>query len=63
MKQEKERSAKSNRRAVMSLYDGATIRVRLGSARLDEFKVKVGLNQESVPVLFTIVVDVITDTF
>ena len=48
--------------AVMSLYDSAKIRARVGSAYSEEFKVKVGVHQESVlsPLLFAIVVDVIT---
>ena len=50
-------------RAVMSLYDGAKTRVRVGSAYSEEFKVKVGVHQGSVlsPLLFAIVVDVITE--
>ena len=49
--------------AVMSLYDGAETRVRVGSAYLEEFKVKVGVHQGSVLLLllFAIVVDVITE--
>ena len=50
-------------RAVMSLYDGAKIRVRMGSAQSEEFEVKVGVHQGSVlsHLLFAIVVDVITE--
>ena len=50
-------------RAVMSLYDGAKTRVRVGSACSEEFEVKVGVHQGSVlsPLLFAIVVDVITE--
>ena len=50
-------------RAVMSLYDGAKTRVRFESAYSEEFEVKVGVHQGSVlsPLLFTIVVDVITE--
>ena len=50
-------------RAVMSLYDGAKTRVRMGSAYSEEFEVKVGVNQGSVPspLLFAIVLDVITE--
>ena len=46
--------------AVMSLYDGAKTRVRVGSAYSEEFEVKL---QGSVPLplLFAIVVDVITE--
>ena len=49
-------------RAVMSLYDGAKTRVRVGFAYSEEFEVKVGVHQGSVlsPQLFAIVVDVIT---
>ena len=49
--------------AVMILYDGAKARVRVGSAYSEEFKVKVGVHQGSVllPLLFAIVVDVITE--
>ena len=50
-------------RVVMSLYDGAKTRVRVESAYSREFEVKVGVNQGSVlsPLLFAIVVDVITE--
>ena len=50
-------------RAVMSLCNGAKTRVRVGSAYSEEFKVKVGVHQGSVlsPLLFAIVVDVITE--
>ena len=49
--------------AVMSLYDGAKTRVKVGSAYLEEFQVKVGVHQGSVrlPLLFAIVVEVITE--
>ena len=49
--------------AVMSLYDVAKTRVRVGAAYLEEFEVKVGVYQGSVllPLLFAIVVDVITE--
>ena len=49
--------------AVMSLYDGEKTRVRVGCAYFEEFKVKVGVHQGSVlsPLLFAIVVDVITE--
>ena len=49
-------------RAVKSLYNGAKTRVRVGSAYSEEFEVKVGVHQGSVlpPLLFAIVVDVIT---
>ena len=47
----------------MSLYDGAKTKVRVGSTYLEKFKVKVGVHQGSVlsPLLFAIVVDVITE--
>ena len=50
-------------RAVMSLYDGAKTRVRVGSAYSQELGVKVGVHQGSVlsPPSFAIVVDVITE--
>ena len=49
--------------AVISLYDGAKTRVRVGSANSEEFKVKVGVHQGSVllPLRFEIVVDVLTE--
>ena len=49
--------------AVISLYDGAKTRVRVGSAYSEEFEVKVGVHQGSVlsPLLFAIVVKVITE--
>ena len=44
--------------AVMSLHDGSKTRVKLGSAYLEEFQVKVCVHQWSVlsPILFAIVV-------
>ena len=50
-------------RAVMSLYDGAKTRVWVGSAYSEEFEVKVGVHQGSVllPLLFAIIVNVITE--
>ena len=47
--------------AVMSLYDGAKTRVRVGSAYSRKFEAKVGVHQGSVlsPLLLAIVVDVI----
>ena len=49
--------------AVISLYDGAKTTVRVGSAYSDEFEVQVGVDQGSVlsPLLFAIVVGVITE--
>ena len=49
--------------AVMSLYDGAKTRVRVGSAYSEKLEVKVGVHQGSVlsPLLFAIVVDIITE--
>ena len=51
-------------RAVMSLYEGAKSRVRVGSGLSEEFPVKVGVHQGSVlsPLLFAIVVDVVTES-
>ena len=50
-------------RAVMSLYEGARTRVGVGLELSEEFKVKVGVHQGSAlsPLLFAIVVDVITE--
>ena len=50
-------------RAVMNLYDGTKTRVRVGSTYSKEFEVKVCVHQGSVrsPLLFAIVVDVITE--
>ena len=49
-------------RAVVSLYCGAKTRVRVGPAYSEKFEVKVGVHQESLltPLLFALVVDVIT---
>ena len=49
--------------AVMSLYDGANTRVRVGSTYSKEFEIKVGVHQGSVlsPLLFAVVADVITE--
>ena len=46
-------------RAVMSLYEGAKARVRVGLELSEEFEVKVGVHQGSAfsPLLFAIVVD------
>ena len=50
-------------REVMSLNDGSKTKVRAGSAYSEEFEVNVGVHQRSVlsPLLFAIVVDVITE--
>ena len=51
-------------RAVMSLYEGAKAKVRVGLELSAEFEVKVGVHQGSAfwPLLFAIVVDVITES-
>ena len=51
-------------RAVMSLYEGAKTRVRVGSELSEEFGVKVGVHQGSVlsPLVFAVVVDVVTES-
>ena len=51
-------------RAVMSLYEGARTRIRVGSQLSEEFGVKVGVYQGSVlsPLVFAIVVDVVTES-
>ena len=50
-------------RAVMSLYEGAKTRVRVG-LELSEFEVKVGVHLGSVllPLVFAIVIDVVTES-
>ena len=50
-------------RAVMSLCEGAKTRVRVGQEFAEEFDVKVGVHQGSVlsPLVFAIVVDVVTE--
>ena len=49
---------------VMSLYEGAKTRVRVGLDLSEDFKVKVAVHQGSAlsPLLFAIVVDVITES-
>ena len=51
-------------RAVTSLYEGAKTRVRIGLELSEEFEVKVRVHQGSVllPLLFVIVVDMITES-
>ena len=51
-------------KAVMCLYEGAKTRVRVGMELSEAFCVKVGVHQGSVlsPLLFAIVVDVITES-
>ena len=51
-------------RAVISLYEGAKTRVGVGLELSEEFEVKVGVHQGSAlsPLLFAIVVDVITES-
>ena len=50
-------------KAVMSLYEGAETKVRVGSGLSGEFSVKVGVHQESVlsPLLFATVIDEVTE--
>lgn len=50
-------------RIVMSLYEGAKTRVRVGSGLSEELPVKVGVHQGSVFLLlsFLIVVDIVTE--
>ena len=51
-------------RAVMSLYEGAKTRVRVGQELCEKFKMKVGVYQGSVllPLVFAIVVNVVTES-
>ena len=50
-------------KALMSLYDGAKTKVKVGSGLSDKFRVNVGIHQGSVlsPLLFAIVVNVVTE--
>ena len=47
----------------MSLYEGLRTKVRVGSGTSEEFRVRVGVHQGSVlsPLIFAIVVDVVTE--
>ena len=49
-------------KAVMSLYEGSKTRVRVGHELSEEFEVKVGVHQGSAlsPLLFAIVIDVVS---
>ena len=50
-------------RSVMSLYEGAKTRVRVDSELSVEFEVNVGMQQGSMlsPIVFAVVVDVVTE--
>ena len=50
-------------KAVMSLYEGTTTKVRVNFVESDKFSVKVGMHQDSVlsPFLFAIVMDLATE--
>ena len=50
-------------RAVMSLYNGARTKVKVGTQLSEEFEVNIGVHQGSVlsPLLSAIVVDVVTN--
>ena len=50
-------------KAVMSLYEGAETKVKVGSGLLEEFSVKVGVQQGYVlsPLLFAMVMDEVTE--
>ena len=50
-------------RALMSLYEGATTKVRVGFVVFDEFSVKIRVHQGYVlsPLLFAIVMEVVTE--
>ena len=50
-------------KVVMSLYEGSKTKVKVGSELSEEFDIVVGVHQGSVlsPLLFAIVVDVVTE--
>ena len=52
-------------RSMMSLHEGAKIRVRVDSEMPEKFEVKVGMHQGSVlsPFLFAVVVDVVAELY
>ena len=49
--------------AMMSLFEGSRTKVRVGSRTSNEFGVRVGVHQGSVllPLIFAIVVDIVTE--
>ena len=59
----KKRLAEVLVQALMSLYEGSRTKVRVGSGTSDEFGVRVGVHQGCVlsPLIFAIVVDVVTE--
>ena len=63
MGNEEERIPEVLVRSVMGLCEGVKTRVRVDSVLSEEFEIKVGMHQASVPTpfLFALVVDVITE--